>query len=132
VTARPFTLDRRFRNTWWVGTAKGAVEFCSFTAPDLGEVARAQVKLGSTLGEAYPTYTPPRHGSTEIDLLEVRPDLQRRGFGSDAVRLLLVEFPGPHIAASLDAQSDRFWLSLAWKRHDHPNERGSALFVHPH
>lgn len=131
VTARPFTPNPGFNDSWWQGIAKGHVVFCSLETDAYGEVARAQIRLHSTLGEAYPTYTRPRHGSTEIDLLEVRTDLHGRGFGHQAVDRLLVEFLPPCVAVSLDKRSDDFWRSLGWTEHLHPDDRGRSLFVQP-
>lgn len=130
-TARPFTEARGFNPSWWSGAAKRPVVFLSFTTDDHGEIARAQIRPRSTLAAAYPSYSSPQLDSTEIDLLEVRADLQRQGFGHAVVDRLLAEFPAPCIAASLDESSDRFWRSLGWAKHPHPNERGAALFVQP-
>lgn len=131
VIARPFTPDPGFDDRWWLGIAKGDVVFCSLTTDACGEVARAQIRLHSTLGAAYPTYTRPRHGSTEIDLLEVRTDLRGRGLGREAVDRLLVGFLPPYVALSLDNRSDDFWRSLGWTEHIHPHDRGRSLFVQP-
>lgn len=130
-TTKPFTQNPGFNDRWWLGDAKGPLIFCSFTTDDDGEVARAQIKPNSTLGVAYPTYTQPQLDSTEIELLEVRTDLQGRGLGHEVVDRLLVEFPPPYIALSLDRRSDYFWRSLGWTEHPHPNDRGAALFAQP-
>src|SRR5690348_8826455 len=111
---KPFRQNPGFSGSWWLGDAKGPLVFCSLTTDDHGEVARAQIKLRSTLGVAYPTYTRPPLGSTEIDLVEVRSDLRGRGLGHEVVDGLLVEFPPPHIACSLDERSNDFWRSLGW------------------
>ncbi len=130
-TTKPFMKNPGFNDSWWLGNAKGPLVFCSFTTDDHGEVARAQVKPHSTLGAGYPAYTRPQLDSTEIDLLEVRTDLQGQRLGHAVVDRLLVEFPPPCIALSLDKRSDRFWRSLGWTEHPHPNDRGAALFVQP-
>lgn len=70
-TAKPFTPSPGFNDRWWLGNAKDGLVYCYFTTQSCGEVARAEVRLHSTVGEAYPTYSRPRLGSTEIDLLEV-------------------------------------------------------------
>lgn len=131
MTEKPFLPDPGFREHWWSGIAKGAVVFYTFTTPAWGEVARAQVRLQSTLGEAYPTFTQARLGSTEIELLEVRADLQGKGVGRAAVVALVTQFPPPCVALSLDPRSDEFWRSIGWTEHVHPDDRGRALFVHP-
>lgn len=130
-TTRPFTQNPGFNDSWWLGDAKGPLVFCSFTADDDVEVARAQIKPHSTLGVAYPTYARRHLDSTEIVLLEVRIDLQGRGLGHDVVDRLRVEFNPPYIALSLDERSDHFWRSLRWTEHSHPNDRGAALFAQP-
>ncbi len=129
--SRPFTHDPGFNDSWWLGDAKGPLVFCIFTSDGHGEVARAAIKLRSTLGVAYPTYARPQHGATEIDRLEVRTDLRGQRFGHEAVDRLLVEFPRPCIALSLDDRSDRFWRSLGWTEHPHPHNGGRVLFVQP-
>lgn len=130
-TTKPFMQTRGFNDDWWVGTAKRPVVFCSFTTDHQGEVARAQIRPRSPLGAAYPTYTRSQRDSTEIDLLEVRADLRDQCFGHAVVDRLLAEFPPPCIAASLNGESARFWRSLGWAEHAHPNERGATLFVQP-
>ena len=129
---RPFTHDPGFNDSWWLGNVKGPLVFGSFRTTDgQVEVARAQIRPHSTTGVAYPTYTRAHLDSTEIDLLEVRTDLQGRGLGHEVVDLLRVELPLPYIALSLDERSDHFWRSLGWIEYPHPNERGRALFVNP-
>jgi hypothetical protein len=130
-TTKPFMQTCGFNDDWWVGTAKRPVVFCSITTDPEGEVARAQIRPHSPLGAAYPTYMRSRRDWTEIDLLEVRADLRDLGFGHAVVGRLLPEFPSPCIAASLNGWSDRFWRSLGWAEHAHPNERGATLFVQP-
>jgi GNAT superfamily N-acetyltransferase len=130
--SRPFTHNPGFNERWWLGDAKGPLVFCSFTTDACGEVARAQIRPRSTLGVAYPTYTRPRLGSTEVDRLEVRTDLQGQGVGREVIARLLVEFPRPCIALSLNMRSDRFWRSIGWAEHPHPDgPRGASLFVEP-
>jgi hypothetical protein len=138
-TQKPFLDSPGFSSTWWVGGAKGPLVFCSFMMKPVGEVARAQVKPRSSTGEAYPSWTRPRLGSTEIDLLEVRTDLRGRGIGREAVARLLVELPLPFIVLSLNQQSDAFWRSLGWAEHTHADAadyhpegpRPALLFVRP-
>jgi hypothetical protein len=59
----------------------------------------------------------------------VRADLRDQRLGHEVIDRLLPEFPSPCIAASLKEESARFWRSLGWVEHAHPNERGSTLFV---
>lgn len=128
---KPFEQSPSFNDSWWLGNAKGPLVFCSFTTGACGEVARAQIRLDSQLGVAYPSYIRPRLGSSEIDLLEVRTDLRGQRYGHEVVDLLLAEFPSPCIAHSLDTNSNRFWRSLGWTEHPHPNSSGKPMFVQP-
>lgn len=136
---KPFEPVPGFSNNWWTGSAKGPLVFCSFAHETYGEVARAQVRPASTVGEAYPTWDRPREGASEIDLFEVRIDLQGNGIGHDAVPVLLTQFPPPVIALSLDRSSERFWRSLGWAEHAQPDAadyhpegpKPAALFVWP-
>jgi hypothetical protein len=118
---KPFGITDGFKSTWWVGSAKGPAVWCSVADAALGEVARAQVKLRSFVGAAYPTRPLPAGGATEIDLLEVREDLRHGGLGigRDVVAMIGAAFPGPYVALSLDATSDGFWRRLGWREHDH-------------
>jgi len=126
----PFTPNPRFNDTWWLGDAKGPLAFCSFSTDSCGEVARALIKRSSTTGEVYPTYTRSRFGSTEIDRLEVRVDLQRQGFGRETIALVSAEFEPPFVALSLNEWSDAFWRSLGWAEHQHPDgPLGASLFA---
>lgn len=130
-TTRPFMQDAGFNESWWLGPAKGPLVFCSFTNGAREEVARVQIKPHSMFGVAYPTYSRPAAGATEIDRLEVRADLRGQHLGHEVVDHLLVTFAPPCIAVSLDDLSDRFWRSLSWTEHLHPDDRGAALFVQP-
>lgn len=116
---KPFTHHPGFADSWWIGDAKAPVVFCSFTTELFGEVARAQLRPNSDMGMAYPTYRRPPAGATEIDLFEVRTDLQGHGIGREAVARVLEEFPGICIALSLNKRSDGFWQSLGWSGHTH-------------
>jgi hypothetical protein len=121
-----FSDDPRFRPFWWAGSMpEGPVSWCSLLDGDT-EVARAKVKPRSGLGVAYPTYRAPPEGATEIDLIEVRIDLQRshRGYGRAAVTSLVKSFGAPAVAMSLDEESDGFWRALGWAEHGHEEDDG--------
>ena len=121
-----FVDDPRFRPWWWTGSmAEGPVSWCSLMAGDT-EVARAKVKPRSRLGVAYPTYRLAPEGATDIDLIEVRIDLQRsnRGYGRAAVTSLVKSFGAPAVAMSLDEESDEFWRALGWAEHVHEEDDG--------
>jgi hypothetical protein len=126
----PFTPKPGFNEGWWLGEVRGPLVFYSFATDALGEVARARIKARSTFWVAYPTYTRPQFGSTEIDRFEVRYDLQSKGFGHDAIAQLLVKCSHPLTALSLGTRSDPFWRSLGWVEHTHP-DGGASLFVQP-
>jgi hypothetical protein len=122
--AKPFAATPGFNPVWWTyGDVRGPLAWCSVTDPDLGEIARAQIKLRSVVGEAYPTRPIPRGGATEIDLIEVRADLRGRGLGIGRSVLALIKeaFAGPYVALSLDEGSDGFWRRIGWAEHDHPD-----------
>ena len=125
--------DPRFKPTWWsYGSAKSPVSYCRFR--DHGEeVARAKVLPGSTRYSGYSSWIRPPAGVTEIDQIEVRPDLRRRPelrYGRQAVHAIERAFGEPVIALSLDDQSDSFWRSLGWTTHRHPDgDRYPLLFT---
>lgn len=135
--SKPFQDHPGFTSQWWIGEAKGPLVFCSFAEDTLGEVARAQLRPHSAVGVAYPAWSRPLAGSTEIDLLEVRVDLQERGIGRAAVDLLIAGFPAPAVALSLDSRSDGFWRSIGWTPYEHEDAaeyrtdgpRPSLMFV---
>jgi hypothetical protein len=121
---KPFAVESGFNPAWWnTGLVKGPVAWCSARDLGVGEIARAQIKIRSFVGEAYPTRRIPRHGATEIDLIEVRVDLRGggRAIGRSFVAMIKAEFPGPYVALSLDEGSDGFWRRLGWVEHDHPD-----------
>lgn len=123
-----YSDDPRFRPSWWAGSMpEGPVSWCSLLAGET-EVARAKVKPRSQLGVAYPSYHVPPDGATEIDLIEVRIDLQRseRGYGRAAVTSLVKSFGAPAVAMSLDEESDGFWRALRWAEHVHEEDDGHA------
>lgn len=119
---KPFESTPGFDTSWWVfGYEKGPVVWCTVTDAARGEVARAQVRLASRTGAAYPTWRIPATGATEIERLEVRTDLQRSGLriGSKTLALIREEFPAPFFALSLDTHTDGFWRHVRWREHDH-------------
>lgn len=117
-----FDADARFHPTWWRdGSAKSPVTYCRFL--DGGEeVGRAKILPGSAKYTGYITWSCPPGGVTEIDLIEIRPDLRRssKRYGRQAVEAIAEQFGGPVAALSLDDTSDSFWRSLGWTAHTHP------------
>lgn len=106
--------DARFNPTWWHrGHAKSPVSYCRLL-DGAEEVARAKVLPGSVDYSGYPTWTCPPADATEIELIEVRPDLRPSGlqYGTQAVRAIGRTYGQPVIAMSLDQTSDDFWRSL--------------------
>lgn len=121
---KPFTATAGFNAGWWdTGLVRGPVAWCSARDPSAGEVARAQIKIRSFVGEAYPARRIPRNGATEIDLIEVRADLRGggRAIGRNFLAMIMKKFPGPYVALSLDESSDGFWRRLGWVEYDHPD-----------
>lgn len=111
-----FSLD------WWAGTTQRRTIWYSFVDSDRGEeVARAKLLHGSGVGVAYPTYTVPSGGATQIDLLQVRTDLQHTGLGIGplAVSLIREHEAGPFVALSKGPEVDGFWRHIGWTEHHH-------------
>ncbi|HMM94394.1 hypothetical protein [Phycicoccus sp.] len=127
-----FEKDTRFNPTWWAsGSAKSPVSYCRFL--DEGEeIGRAKILPGSRAYAGYTTWSCPQAGATEIDLIEIRPDLRRSGnrYGRQAVVAIGRTYGQPVIAMSLDETSDLFWRSLGWRAHTHPDgDRYRTLFT---
>ncbi len=116
-----FGNDLRFDATWWHrGSAKSPVSYCRFL-DDGEEVGRAKILPGSHSYASYTTWSCRPGGATEIDLIEIRPDLRRSRYGRDAVDAIGQTYGQPVIAMSLDGESDLFWRSLGWHAHTHPD-----------
>lgn len=129
-----FADDPRFNNRWWSdGSAKSPVSYCSLY-DDEQEVARAKVLHHAGIYAGYSTWSCPQGGVTEIDLIEVRPDLQRtgQGYGRRSVARLVATFGAPAVAMSLDEESDGFWRALRWTMHQHPDgDHYRSLYTSP-
>jgi hypothetical protein len=121
-----FVEDARFDPYWWRdGSAKSPVTYCRFL--DNGEeVGRAKILPGSRSYDGYTSWSCPLAGVTEIDLIEIRPDLRRthKRYGRQAVEAIRLAYGEPVIAMSLDETSDGFWSSLGWIAHTHPDGEG--------
>jgi hypothetical protein len=119
-----YEKDARFNPTWWhSGSAKSPVSYCRFL--DTGqEVGRAKILPGSGSYAGYTTWCCPRGGVTEIDLIEIRPDLRLsdKGYGRQAVEAIARTYGQPVIAMSLDETSDGFWRSIGFTAHAHPDD----------
>lgn len=100
--------------------------------PGHGEVARAELRLNSDVGVAYPTYAIPYGGATEILLLQVRDDLTSRSLsgrglrvGEASVARIRETMPGPFVALSRGPDTDGFWRrQIGWQEHDHADRPG--------
>lgn len=127
-----FEPDPRFNPTWWRnGSAKSPVSYCQFMENGV-EVGRAKILPESRSYTGYVTWTCPPAGATEIDLIEIRPDLRRsrRRYGSQVVEAIARRYGRPVIALSLDETSDGFWRSLRWAEHTLPDDdRAKTLFT---
>jgi hypothetical protein len=122
--------DPRFNFNWWhSGSAKSPVSFCRFLDGE-EEVGRAKVLPGAGTYSGYTTWSCPPGGVTEIDLIEIRPDLRGHGLGGRAVHEIGLHYGEPIVAMSLDHTSDPFWRSLGWTGHSHPDgDRYATLFT---
>lgn len=124
--------DSRFSPHWWRdGSAKSPVSYCRLLDGD-EEVGRAKILLGSGSYPGYTTWSCPPGGVTEIDLIEIRPDLRRsdKRYGRQAVQAIAQRYGHPMVAMSLDETSDIFWRSLGWTAHSHPDgHRYRTLFT---
>lgn len=121
-----FERDARFNSTWWrSGSAKSPVSYCRFL-DDGQEIGRAKILPGSHSYAGYKSWSCPPAGVTEIDLIEIRPDLRRseKRYGRQAVEVIGMTYGQPVIAMSLDETSDPFWRSLGWTTHTHPDGDG--------
>lgn len=122
-----FPRDPRFNPAWWDrGSAKSPVSYCQLL--EVGEeVARAKIlpRAGSYLD--YPSWHSPPGGVTEVDLIEVRPDLRCTGlrYGARAVEMIGVRYGRPMVAMSLDESSDGFWRRLGWLEHRRLDDEGA-------
>lgn len=117
-----YETDARFNSEWWHrASAKSPVSYCRFMA-GAEEVGRAKILPGSHSYIGYTTWSCPPDGATEIDLIEIRPDLRRSGkrYGQQAVDAVRRAYGEPVIAMSLDETSDGFWRSIGWTPHIHP------------
>lgn len=127
-----FDRDSRFHPDWWRrGSPRSPVSYCRFT-DDGDEVGRAKILPKSGVYAAYPTWSCPTGGVTEIDFIEIRPDFRRSGrhYGSAAVEAIGQTYGQPIVAMSLDETSDRFWRSLGWVAHTRPDgEAYRTLFT---
>lgn len=127
-----FGEDVRFTPMWWhSGSSKSPMSYCRFL--DNGEeVGRAKILPKSHSYGGYTTWSCPPAGVTEIDLIEIRPDLRRSEmrYGRQAVEAIGRTYGRPVIAMSLDEASDAFWRSLEWTAHTHPDgDRYRILFT---
>lgn len=127
-----FDEDARFNLDWWRGgSATSPVSFCRFVEGE-EEVGRAKILPRAGIYAGYTTWSCPSGGTTEIDLIEIRPDLRRSGrhYGSRAVNAIGELYGHPVVAMSLDETSDLFWRSLGWVAHSHPDDgRYRTLFT---
>ncbi|MCW2814889.1 MAG: hypothetical protein JWN84_2344 [Nocardioides sp.] len=137
---KPFVTTTGFRDSWWLEQAQQPLNFYIAHNAEHGEVARVQVSLSTTSGDAYPTWTRPDNGGAEIDLLEVRSDLRGQSIGTATIERVQSALAVPLIAISLNAASDAFWRALGWTEHLHEDvetddddrdDSASLLFASP-
>ncbi|MFC5677091.1 GNAT family N-acetyltransferase [Aeromicrobium endophyticum] len=123
---KPFVDTEAFDRTWWVGQCAGPVAFASFVRDGDGEVARAQIKLRSRTGSAYPTWDRREGGVTEIDLIAVKDSLRGGGIGGQALALLVAEYGAPIIALAKNEKAEGFWRKQhGWEEHLQEADEGA-------
>lgn len=123
---KPFADTRGFDRLWWTGQCAGPVAFASFVQEGDGEVARAQIKLSSRTGLAYPTWDRPEIGVIEIDLIAVKDTLRGGGIGGDALALLVAEYEAPIIALAKNEKAEGFWRKQhGWEEHLQEEDAGA-------
>jgi hypothetical protein len=127
-----FVEDTRFDPSWWRdGSAMSPVTYCRFLDHD-EEVGRAKILPESRSYDGYTSWSCPAAGVTEIDRIEIRPDLRRapKSYGRQVVAAISQAYGEPLVALSLDETSDGFWSALGWTAHAHQNGEGfSTLFT---
>lgn len=139
VPSEPFAEDPGFTSNWWTRSAYPSplwftvIEDAGHPDESPYEAARVVLVPNSNMGLGYRGWRVPKHGSTEIDRLEVRTELRHRGYGTQVLRLLIDQFPVPFVALPTDAHAAGFWRRVGWEQLVH--REGMAhrlpLFTYP-
>lgn len=110
----PYDLELPgFNRSWWQSTFNTPTDYLSFSVKE-EEVARSEI-LHQPLRDFYIGISGP-HKVRLIQFLEVRSDLQRQGFGAQAVSLLSELYPDPYLVA-FSSKADDFWSRIGWTWH---------------
>jgi ribosomal protein S18 acetylase RimI-like enzyme len=128
---KPFSASDAFTDAWWdealYGDEPGQHFYAFFDGQH--EAARAEVEVQDALNPEYEH--PGRPGPyAVINFFEVVGDHHRRGYGTEAVRLLAGRYEGtPLVAYSVGA--DAFWGALGWEWHRYTGESSEdwSMFI---
>jgi hypothetical protein len=130
----PFNLRTPgFNDRWWGGRLHrlAAVGHDTFIVLDgVEEVARAEVDPKYVLAGHYVGLRTPR-SVVNVGFFEVRADLRLRGYGQEAVELLIHQYPGRDLIA-FSEQADHFWAGSGWVHFPRADgsRRHQPLFAH--
>ncbi|MBB5840631.1 hypothetical protein [Kribbella italica] len=118
----PFDDRAGFNEDWWVYRQVNGEsnDWWSITDETGEDVARAEIDVESTSGDAYGVHAPPG-GFTEIEFFEVRADRRRTGIGTGAIHLLTQAYTDRTFAA-FSEDADIFWAALGWTGYAHPTD----------
>ncbi len=134
--SEPYPDDPGFNRSWWADSAYASWRWF-YAVQDSGdpfdEVGRVLLVPNSNQGLGYREWRVPRGGSTEVNRMEVRTDLQHRGYGTEILKLLVDQFPAPFVALPTDEHAAGFWSRVGWIGHVHPEgtARRLPLFSYP-
>ncbi|BCJ65116.1 hypothetical protein [Polymorphospora rubra] len=126
-----FGESDEFRASWWNKGVQAPSSSSWFEVRD-GDLEVARIELDDVVPiEEWAGV--PRLGriALEIQLIEVAASQRHQGIGTEIIRMLAAEFPDRRLVAF--SETDRFWASLGWDRHDHAGEpeRRRALYIQP-
>lgn len=117
----PFDWTVRYENdAWWDGVPYYvSTPWFVQVLQDGAEVARIELAVDAEVNCEYadaPTIGPER---LAIQLIEVAAESRGRGIGTQCMQVLTERHPNNRFLAYSEG-AERFWHSLGWDRHDHP------------
>lgn len=118
---------------WWHDKEYGEARSCEWMSAVTGavEVARFMLEPRQIISPRFGLGTPPPLGFLEVVFLEVAASSRRAKIGTRIVAEIERSHKGRQLmAVSQDSESDRFWATLGWQRHEHSVLAGTrALYV---